>query len=76
MVMNQKYSVVTMSGRKVYTLRGLLKKYQKTGTTNKKPSQLRKELRGQPILKGLLGPMWDRTTIRYETAEVYERLSS
>lgn len=35
----------------------------------------REELRGQPIINGYLGPMWDGDKIRYETQEVYDLLS-
>lgn len=35
----------------------------------------RKELDNQPILQGLLGPMWDGNRLRYETPEVYDTLS-
>lgn len=35
----------------------------------------RKELDNQPLLKGFIGPMWDGGKLRYETQDVYEKLS-
>ena len=36
---------------------------------------VRPELYGNPRFGGLVGPMWDGDSIRYETPEVYARLS-
>jgi hypothetical protein len=33
------------------------------------------ELQGQPIFKGLCGPMWDGDCVRYETPEMNDLLS-
>jgi hypothetical protein len=33
-------------------------------------------LRGKPVFEGLVGPMLDGDTLRYETWEVYNMLSS
>ena len=33
------------------------------------------ELQGQPKFSGVLGPMWDGDTIRYEDSETYRALS-
>jgi len=41
---------------------------------NENPRQ-RVEFQGQPMFKGLVGPMWDGGTIRYETAAVYAECS-
>jgi hypothetical protein len=35
----------------------------------------RKELDNQPIIEGYLSPMWDGDKLRYETQEVYNRMS-
>jgi hypothetical protein len=35
----------------------------------------RAELDNQPEFEGFLGPMWDGGMLRYETAEMYDRLS-
>ncbi len=42
---------------------------------NDNPRQ-RAELQGQPVFKGLLGPMWDGDKVRYETQAVYNTLST
>ena len=34
----------------------------------------RAELDNQPMLEGLVGPMWDGGKLRYETPEIYKRL--
>lgn len=34
----------------------------------------RAELDNQPMLEGLIGPMWDGGKLRYETPEIYNRL--
>lgn len=36
----------------------------------------RAELQGQPIIAGLLGPMWDGGAIRYEDQTAYDVLSA
>lgn len=72
------YKVV---GRKVEIFESideLLSNYEQVGSTE--GSHLRKELQGQPRLRGLLGAMYDglkdgKTVIRYETQEVYNILS-
>ena len=35
----------------------------------------RQELQEQPIFDGLAGPLWDGDRVRYETWDVFERLS-
>lgn len=35
----------------------------------------RAELQGQPIFKGLVGPMWDGDAIRYEDERTYALMS-
>lgn len=35
----------------------------------------RKELDNQPMVDGYLSPMWDGGKLRYETQEVYDKLS-
>lgn len=57
----------------------LLAKYPSNGTTENSRS-VRKDLQGQPILRGLVGPIWDGlhagvATIRYESQQVYDHLS-
>lgn len=34
----------------------------------------RAELDNQPMLEGLVGPMWDGGKLRYETPEIYSRM--
>ena len=36
---------------------------------------VRAELLGQPIFSGLVGPMWNDGSLRYETAAVYAQVS-
>jgi len=61
---------------RTYTLRQLLKKFEKVGVCSGQPHNTRKLLIGQPILKGLLGPMYGGPgKVRYETQEVYDILS-
>ena len=36
----------------------------------------RKELQGQPIFTGVLGPMWDGDAVRYEDQQTYNTLSA
>ncbi len=45
-------------------------------THNLDNPRVRAELQGQPVFSGLIGPMWDGDAIRYETQEVYNRLSN
>jgi hypothetical protein len=46
-----------------------------TGFNNNRPRQ-REELQGQPMFKGMYGPMWDGDAIRYESPEAYAKLSA
>lgn len=39
-------------------------------------SRQRAELQGQPMFKGVNGPMWDGNAIRYEDTEAYAQLSA
>jgi hypothetical protein len=36
----------------------------------------RKELQGQPVFKGVFGPLWNGDHIRYETKDTYKILST
>ena len=71
------YQVVGEGRPKVYKSEAeLLRDYRQTGVNDRG----RQELVGQPKLKGLAGPMWggrkgDVAIIRYETWDMYERLS-
>lgn len=38
-------------------------------------NHLRKELQGEPMFSGLIGPMWDGDAVRYEDQAAYDRLS-
>lgn len=56
----------------------LLANYEQVGTTE--GDWLKKELQGQPRLRGLIGAMYDgmkgeKHVIRYETQEMYDLLS-
>ena len=76
-----KYEVVTRGGKKRKTFDGLselLKAYRQTGIL--KRSGVRKELRGQPKLDGLMGPFWNGkkggvATIRYEDPGTFKSYS-
>lgn len=82
----QKYRVVTYYeearawAQTEYSTREELEKWvafagMKITGENFSPRQ-RAELQGQPIISGLLGPMWDGDAIRYENQEAYNRLSA
>jgi len=56
----------------------LLRKYKQEGIANS--FGLKKELRGQPRLQNLAGPMWDGrngdiVTVRYDTWDLHDQLS-
>lgn len=73
------YKIVTNNGAQEFTLPELKERYEVTGIINNKVNRI--ELQGQPILKGLLSPMFDgykneKAVIRYETQEVYNVLSN
>ena len=76
---NTKYQVVTKDGSKLYDYSQLLDKFQVVGYSRiDGPS--RKEIKGQPQLKGLVGPFYNgqddgKTIVRYETTQVYNELS-
>ncbi|QDX94726.1 hypothetical protein EEL30_22045 [Brevibacillus laterosporus] len=64
------YQVADAKGRRFYNdISDLKKEYEETGILQK--TNVRKELRGQPTFKNLLGPMWNgmegnKHIIRYE----------
>lgn len=73
------YQVVTEKGTQYYqTVQELAEAYPITGYRYN--DHARSELQGQPILEGLLGPMYNGLqsgvpVIRYETQRVYDILS-
>ena len=76
---NVKYEVVTTRGRKAFSsLEDLLKTYDQDGVMNR--SGVRKELKGQPKLDGLMGPFWNGkkggvAIIRYEDPGTFKSYS-
>lgn len=76
--MSNIYRLVAKSGVKDLTLEELKKNEEIDGKEDR--TNLKKELQGQPKVRGFLGPMWDGTldgknVIRYETQEVYDIMS-
>lgn len=49
--------------------------FEWSGELNNNPRN-RAELQGWPIFSGLLGPMWNGDSVRYETKEAYEIFSA
>lgn len=75
---------IILDGRstKIMNVEDLAKHYKIIGYTEDL-SEIRKlgvgllyraELDNQPMLEGLVGPMWDGGKLRYETPEIYKRL--
>ena len=67
---------------KIMNVKDLAKHYKSIGYTEDL-TEIRKlgvgllyraELDNQPMLEGLVGPMWDGGKLRYETPEIYKRL--
>lgn len=55
----------------------LLQKYNLEVIGSEKSTSVRSELRGRPIVKNLVGPMWNgNNLIRYETTKTYEVMSN
>lgn len=76
--MSNIYRLVAKSGVKDLTLEELKKNEEIDGKEDR--TNLKKELQGQPKVRGFLGPMWDgildgKNVIRYETQEVYDIMS-
>ena len=72
------YEISVKAYNRMYHYDELIKNYEVSGTFNSK--YCRPELNDQPILKGLLGPMYngklgDKTIIRYEDQYINDRMS-
>lgn len=48
--------------------------YEFAGLNNNHRQRI--ELQGQPIFKGVAGPMWDGDAVRYECAEAFARIGA
>jgi hypothetical protein len=66
----------TLASTTFETLADLLAKHPQTGVAES--TRLRAELRGQPVLAGLVGPMWGGPAhpLRYESSAAFEKLST
>lgn len=73
------YQVVTENGTEYYTLLQLEAHYNVVGKNYNRNNRI--ELQNQPILSGLIGPMWNgyvdgKAVIRYESREIYALMSN